>query len=132
LKKPDLVSKIVDLQSKKDSSYNTATEALRLAKLSKPALQTLLSELENGSGNDSTSQRMKWDSFMVEVLLRTRIDSFGRAYAGSKSNSQLKLLWEKIAMQFNREILLKGYTAKQTSKQLRDKYAAVKVKTLLL
>ena len=82
MKKPDLVSKIVDLQSKKDSSYNTATEALRLAKLSKPALQTLLSELENGSGNDSTSQRMKWDSFMVEVLMRTRIDSFGRAYAG--------------------------------------------------
>ncbi|RHY57359.1 hypothetical protein DYB30_013357, partial [Aphanomyces astaci] len=43
-------------------------------------------------------QKTMWTVDMVQVLLELRLRAYGPPFQGSKSNQQLSILWQKIAM----------------------------------
>ncbi|KAF0702469.1 hypothetical protein AaE_015905 [Aphanomyces astaci] len=62
-----------------------------------------------------------WTVDMVQVLLELRLRTYGPPFKGSKSNQQLSILWQKIAMRLS---IVTGVVVSQTS--AKAKYHSLK------
>ncbi|RHY88136.1 hypothetical protein DYB35_005739 [Aphanomyces astaci] len=70
-----------------------------------------------------------WTVDMVQVLLDLRLCAYGPPFQGSKSNQQLSIVWQKIAMRLS---IFTGVVVSQTSAKakyhsLKQEYSRIRV-----
>ncbi|RLO04377.1 hypothetical protein DYB28_000477 [Aphanomyces astaci] len=70
-----------------------------------------------------------WTVDMVQVLLELRLRAYGPPFQGSKSDQQLSILWQKIAMRLS---IVTGVVVSQTSAKakyhsLKQEYSRIRV-----
>ncbi|RLN99557.1 hypothetical protein DYB28_001970 [Aphanomyces astaci] len=92
----------------------------RLARLE--AAGQVSNQESSSSPNVPLSDKNKlWTVDMVQVLLELRLRAYGPPFQGSKSNQQLSILWQKIAMRLS---IVTGVVVSQTS--AKAKYHSLK------
>ncbi|KAF0716774.1 hypothetical protein DYB28_007548 [Aphanomyces astaci] len=98
-----------------------------------------LAQLEAGSGaldlrspdKQVTTQDKKtvWSVDMIQVLLELRLRAYASPFQGSKSNQQLSVLWEKIAMRLSvvSGVVVSHPSAKAKYHSLKQEYSRIRV-----
>jgi len=117
-KKEGYIQSIVE--SKKDNpGFSKTREEKRLGMMKK---DLVISEYEAlPATHEATKGRVKWDEEMVEALLNLRL------VQRITSTQQRHASWEKLTLAWNTRMTIAKNSARMTSKQLQEKYIALKV-----
>lgn len=133
MKKEELIDTILGLKTVEDPPPTAAQlKKLKseLKKLSKPILVGRHLELVKNTTPNATivPPNLIWSGSMVETLLRLRLKDFGDRFAGSKSNQQRAVIWNRLTEKFKLTEAQNSLTnINITSEKLQKKYQLLKV-----
>ncbi|KAG9412079.1 hypothetical protein AC1031_017709 [Aphanomyces cochlioides] len=102
--------------------------AERLARLEAASVASV--QAKNETSLPSTSEKKTvWTSDMVQELIELRLRTFDQSFRGSKSNQQLSILWEKIAMRLSVSagVTVTHAAAKAKYHNLKQEYSRIRV-----
>ena len=108
LSKDELVDAIIAISTSESNPPNPLQlKKLKkeLKKLPKPALVGRHLEVQrNSTTTPNVPPKIVWSVDMVDCLLRLRLKDFGDQFAGSKSNQQRAIIWNRLTEKFKLSI----------------------------